>query len=83
MELEVTGYTCEDHFVELDTIRHSWKTMNDILADKELTKDILCDIGMPVIYRNTLYNCRIICLNQKILLIRPKLSMANGGNYFE
>ena len=82
-ELEVTGYTCEDHFVELDTIRHSWKTMNDILADKELTKDILCDIGMPVIYRNTLYNCRIICLNQKILLIRPKLSMANGGNYFE
>lgn len=63
-ELEVTGYTCEDHFVEIDTVRHSWKVLNDILSDRELTKDILCDIGMPVIFRNTLYNCRIVCLNQ-------------------
>lgn len=23
-ELEVTGYGCEDHFLELDTITHAW-----------------------------------------------------------
>ena len=38
---------------------------------------------MPVYHRNTLYNCRILCLNTKILLIRPKMHLADGGNYRE
>ena len=79
-ELEISGYGCEDHFFELDTVKHSWQVMADILRCPELTKDIICDIGMPVHYKNTLYNCRVICLNQKILLIRPKLHMAGGNN---
>jgi NAD+ synthase (glutamine-hydrolysing) len=62
-ELEVCGYGCEDHFFELDTVRHSWETLFEILSDAELTKDILCDIGMPVRHKNTLYNCRVLCLN--------------------
>lgn len=55
----------------------------DILRDPELTRDILCDIGMPVFYKGNLYNTRIFCLNQKILLIRPKLNLAGGNNYRE
>ena len=62
-ELEIPGYGCEDHFFELDTVKHSWDVLTEILANKELTKDIICDIGMPVHYKNTLYNCRVICLN--------------------
>ena len=62
-ELEVPGYGCEDHFFELDTVKHSWSVLKDILADRELTKGIVCDIGMPVSFKNTLYNCRVICLN--------------------
>ena len=38
---------------------------------------------MPVHYKNALYNCRVICLDQKILLIRPKLHLAAGNNYRE
>jgi NAD+ synthase (glutamine-hydrolysing) len=34
-------------------------------------------------HQNVRYNCRIIALNQKILLIRPKLFLANDGNYRE
>jgi len=82
-ELEIPGYGCEDHFFELDTVNHSWQVLRDILADKNLTRDIICDIGMPVHFKNTLYNCRVICLNQKILLIRPKLHLASGNNYRE
>ena len=82
-ELEVSGYGCEDHFFELDTVRHSWETIEEILSDKELTKDILCDIGMAVYFNNTLYNCRVLCLNQRIVLIRPKLFLAGGNNYRE
>ena len=30
-ELEVSGYGCEDHFFELDTVKHSWQVIADIL----------------------------------------------------
>jgi predicted amidohydrolase len=30
-----------------------------------------------------LYNCRVLLLNQRIVLIRPKLHLANDGNYRE
>ena len=26
-ELEITGYSCEDHFLEEDTLRHSWESL--------------------------------------------------------
>ena len=82
-ELEIPGYSCEDHFFELDTVTHSWEMLADILRDKSLTKDMLCDFGMPVVFRGTLFNCRVFCLNQEILLIRPKMFMADGNNYRE
>jgi NAD+ synthase (glutamine-hydrolysing) len=62
-ELEVSGYGCEDHFFELDTVRHSWQVLTEILKSKDLTRDMICDIGMPVHFKNTLYNCRVLCLN--------------------
>ena len=30
-ELEVPGYGSEDHFFELDTVKHSWDVLRDIL----------------------------------------------------
>jgi NAD+ synthase (glutamine-hydrolysing) len=56
--------------------------MLKILTDESLY-EILLDIGMPVVHRNVRYNCRVIVLNGKILLIRPKLHLANDGNYRE
>ena len=82
-ELEVCGYTCEDAFFEPDTVRHCWDVIAKILADPELTKNILCDVGMPVALNNVLYNCRVFILNQEVLLIRPKLHLAGGDNYRE
>jgi NAD+ synthase (glutamine-hydrolysing) len=34
-------------------------------------------------HKNVKYNCRIIIQDSKILLIRPKMFMANDGNYRE
>jgi len=81
-ELEVTGYGCLDHFCELDMTDHSWDSLAEIIGHKDC-QDILLDIGMPVRHRDVLYNCRILCHNKKILLIRPKLSLAQDGNYRE
>lgn len=83
-ELETTGYSCEDHFLEQDTFTHSWEVIREILNDPEdLTKDMLVDIGAPVMHKDVRHNCRIFMLNGKIVLIRPKMHMANDGNYRE
>ncbi|KAI5780823.1 hypothetical protein EDC01DRAFT_620360 [Geopyxis carbonaria] len=81
-ELEVTGYGCLDHFLEGDTYLHSWEMLVRILTHDDC-QDILLDIGMPVAHKNVRYNCRIIAHNKKILLIRPKIYLANDGNYRE
>ncbi|KAH9718270.1 glutamine-dependent NAD(+) synthetase [Citrus sinensis] len=81
-ELEITGYGCEDHFLELDTITHAWECLKDLLLG-DWTDGILCSFGMPVINGSERYNCQVLCLNRKIIMIRPKLWLANDGNYRE
>ena len=81
-ELEITGYSCEDHFLELDTLRHSWESLAHILKGRH-TDGILCDIGMPVMHKNIRYNCRVFVLDGQVLLIRPKMALASDGNYRE
>eukprot|EP01031_Cornospumella_fuschlensis_P033728 gene33728-40805_t len=58
-ELELSGYSCEDHFLEMDTYMHCEQSLASILSG-DATKDIL-----------------------KIVLIRPKIFLADDGNYRE
>ena len=81
-ELEVTGYGCSDHFFESDTQLHAFQVLGYLLKSPT-TRDIICDVGMPVMHKNVRYNCRVIFLNGKILLIRPKMALALEGNYRE
>jgi NAD+ synthase (glutamine-hydrolysing) len=81
-ELELCGYSCEDAFLEGDTLRHSWEALGELLAD-DLSDGILVDVGMPVMHRGVRYNCRVFLLGRRILLIRPKLALAQDGNYRE
>lgn len=81
-ELEITGYGCADHFLELDTCHHSFEVLAKIMVDRDC-QDIVCDVGMPVLHNNNLYNCRVIFYNKKIVLIRPKQTLCNDGNYRE
>ncbi|XP_048422710.1 glutamine-dependent NAD(+) synthetase isoform X2 [Pyrus x bretschneideri] len=81
-ELEITGYGCEDHFLELDTVNHTWECLKELLVG-DWTDGILCSFGMPVIKGSERYNCQIICMNRKIIMIRPKMWLANDGNYRE
>lgn len=77
-----SGYGCNDHFYEQDTFLHSWQVLARLLEMEEL-HGIVVDIGMPVIHKTIKYNCRVMFLDKKILLVRPKLYLANDGNYRE
>ncbi|OWA53461.1 Glutamine-dependent NAD(+) synthetase [Hypsibius exemplaris] len=81
-ELEITGYGCSDHFLESDTTLHSWQVLAALLKDP-ICEDIVCDLGMPVMHKDVVYNCRVTFLNKKILLVRPKMAMCDDGNYRE
>ena len=81
-ELEVPGYSCEDHFLEDDTTRHSYEVLAQILASG-VTNEILCAIGIPVVHEGVRYNCDAYVLNGEIIGFRPKRDMANDGNYRE
>lgn len=81
-ELEIPGYGCGDHFREHDLYENCWEMLKRIMIDQEL-HDIIIDVGMPIRHRDVRYNCRVIILDGKILLIRPKMWLANDGNYFE
>ena len=37
---------------------------------------LICDFGMPILHRGARYNCRVICCDRKIVLVRPKTAMA-------
>lgn len=81
-ELEICGYGCNDHFLEPDTFQHSAEVLADLIVN-EAHRDIVIDVGMPVMHKGVRYNCRVIFHNGKILLIRPKKAMAMDGNYRE
>jgi len=83
-ELEICGYGCEDHFLEKDTIDHSWQSLVALLTQTDSTVGMICDFGMPVLGNDGCrYNCRVVCHNRIIVWIRPKTHMADDGNYRE
>jgi NAD+ synthase (glutamine-hydrolysing) len=81
-ELELTGYGCEDHFYEIDTMNHAWESLCTLM-ERGVTDEMICDFGMPILHRSARYNCRVLAYQRRILLIRPKLALADNGNYRE
>ncbi len=76
------SFDLQDHFLEEDTTEHCWEALAKLFEDG-CTDGIICDFGMPVMHHGTRYNCRVMALDRRILLIRPKLFLANDGNYRE
>uniref|UniRef100_A0A182JFP2 Glutamine-dependent NAD(+) synthetase n=1 Tax=Anopheles atroparvus TaxID=41427 RepID=A0A182JFP2_ANOAO len=81
-ELEVSGYSCEDHFHEPDTYLHCWEVLLELMR-APAAQNMLIDVGMPVQHRNVAYNCRVAFYNASIVLVRPKMIMCDDGNYRE
>lgn len=83
-ELEICGYSCEDHYKELDTERMCWKILSEILQEPGVCEDdILITTSMPILHQMQMLNAQIVIYNRNIVLIRPKLFLADGKNYYE
>ena len=66
-ELELCGYGCEDHLLELDTYDHAWEALAELLRG-EASAGCLLDVGMPVMHGGVRYNCRVFVLNRRVVV---------------
>ena len=84
-ELETCGYGCEDHFHESDTEAHAWEIIARLCAEPGLLRGsgVVADVGAPATMDGCRYNARVIIVDGKIALVRPKRSLADDGNYRE
>ncbi|KAL6871195.1 NAD+ synthase [Trichoderma novae-zelandiae] len=81
-ELEISGYGCLDHFLESDVYDHAMDMLSKILADTSL-HGILIDVGLPIMHRGCRFNSRAIILDGQLICLRPKMYLANDGNFRE
>ena len=79
-ELAIPGYGCEDAF-------HSpgvWKTSLEVL--KEIlphTTGMVVSLGMPILYKNGLFNCAALCVDGRLVGLTAKRHLAGDGLYYE
>lgn len=72
----------QDHFFELDTEAHAWESLAAILSS-DATDALVVDVGLPVTHAGVRFNCRAFLYRRRVLLLRPKLALADDGNYRE
>ena len=81
-ELCLTGYTCADLFLQDTLLRGAEAGLATVLeATKNL--DMLTALGLPVRYRNKLYNCAAVICRGEILGLVPKIHIPNYGEFYE
>lgn len=79
-ELCVTGYGCEDMFLYPWVEHQALEEVEKILPH---TKNITVTLGLPVRYKNQLYNAVCIVSNGKILGFQTKQKLPNYGVHYE
>ena len=72
----------QDHVFEGDTEAHAWESLAALLRS-DATDEMVVDVGLPVTHGGVRYNCRAFLLRRRVLLLRPKLVLADDGNYRE
>lgn len=81
-ELSITGYTCADLFFNTELQQQAFCALEEIINCTN-GKNIAVLVGMPVPFRNKLYNCAVVVLNGEIKGVVPKIHLANYNEFYE
>ena len=79
-ELSMTGYTCGDLFLQSRIIEAGDEALEALLATP---RPIVSIVGMPIYYKNNLYNCAVVIADGKIHGIVPKSYIPNYSEFYE
>ncbi len=81
-ELSITGYTCADLFFNTELQQQAFCALGEVINCTK-GKNIAVLVGMPVPFRNKLYNCAVVVLNGEIKGVVPKIHLANYNEFYE
>lgn len=79
-ELCITGYGCEDAFHSSGLIEIAWQVLHEILP---ATDGILVSVGLPILYRNGIFNAASLIGNRTIFGFVAKRYLAGEGVHYE
>jgi len=81
-ELGLTGYTCGDLFYQDTLLRGAEQALATVLeATRNL--EVVTAVGLPVQFKNRLYNCAAVIQKGMILGVVPKTHLPNYGEFYE
>ena len=81
-ELSVTGYTCQDLFLQ-QALLDSADTALAWFLDHTSKLDIIIIVGMPVSSEGALYNCAVVAQHGHVLGVVPKTFLPNYNEFYE
>lgn len=82
-ELCITGYTCNDLFLQDTLLGEAMEALRDIRDYTCDYKGMLVMIGLPYMYHGKLYNVAAAVMNGHILGLVPKQYIPNYGEFYE
>src|SRR5271170_2721917 len=68
-ELCITGYGCEDAFHSVSVQEHGVDMLRALMPQ---SKDMAISVGLPVAFRNGIFNCAALLWQETIIGLVPK-----------
>ncbi|MBR6960101.1 MAG: NAD(+) synthase [Clostridiales bacterium] len=81
-ELCITGYTCQDMFLQKVFTDEAFAALLDI-AERTAELDVSFVVGLPVVHSSKLYDCAAVISKGEISGIVPKGIIPNYGEFYE
>lgn len=81
-ELCITGYTCQDLFLQRRLLDSAWDSLMEITAYTE-DVDALIFVGLPLRHNGKLYNVAAVLNHGSILGFVPKTHLPNYNEFYE
>lgn len=81
-ELCITGYTASDLFWQKNMLDSAKKKLLEI-AKHSAYMELISIIGLPVVYKNKLYNCAAVVYGGEIRGLVPKSYLPNYSEFYE
>lgn len=82
-EMCITGYTCNDLFLQELLLDSALKGLVSIADHSKKMVKMLIMVGLPFMYRSKLYNVCAAVQNGKVLGLIPKMCIPNYGEFYE
>ena len=77
-----TGYTCSDLFLQQTLLKTAESSVYRIIEETK-NLDIISVVGVPVAFREALYNCAAVIFKGKLLALVPKANIPNYSEFYE